>query len=411
MTRKPAAYLRRSSADTNSPGTVSRESQQAAVERMAAADGADSPEVFVDWGLSGGKADRPDYVRLKEAIGADRVSKVYALNLSRLGRSLPELIAFTELCAEHEVELQLAQDGINTATATGELSFNMLASVSQFTRKLAEEAGADSLKVRRARGDVLGAPRYGQRFTRGEGGRIELEADPDRPMEPLLAAYREADSIAGACRLLNARGIKSARGKDWGTSSLRAILRDNAPDMLPPVTPGLRRARPSMLLSGLLKCHCGTTLTPTPGRSRYYCFRSRSVQGHGKATIAESKLVEWVKNEAARLRVPPVTQADNQAERDELRAERERTLLLFRKGHIPEDQLDTDMAELDAQLAALDDTEALLDLPEAIDWDWPPEAINGVLRAMWTHVQLDDDLLPREAVWRVPEWRNTPPDA
>ena len=87
-------------------------------------------------------------------------------------------------------------------------------------------------------------------------------------------------------------------------------------------------------------------------------------------------------------------------------------MLLLRKGHIPEDQLDADMAELDAQLAALGATEALLDVPEAIDWDeWSPETINAVLRALWEYVQLGDDQLPREAVWRVPEWRDTVTDA
>jgi DNA invertase Pin-like site-specific DNA recombinase len=402
MTRKPAAYLRRSSADANSPGTVSRAGQQAAVEHLAAADGADSPDLFIDWGLSGGRADRPDYVRLKVAIAADRVSKVYALNLSRLGRSLPELIAFTELCAEHDVGLQLAQDGIDTTTATGELSFNMLASVSQFTRKLAEEAGADSLKVRRARGDVLGAPRYGQRFRRGDDGRIQLEVDPDRPVEPVLAAYREAGSIAGACRLLNARGIKSARGKDWGTSSLGAVLRDNAPGMLPPVIPGLRRARPSMLLSGLLRCHCGTTLTPNRSRSR-------STDGHGKTTVAESRLIEWIKAEAAHLRVPgDVLEGEDQdGQRVEIENERRRVTGLYAKGRIPEAELDAMLDDVERRFAAIEAADVFKEIPQAIDWTWAPEDINAVLRAMWSHVQLDERLRPIRAEWLVPEWRVT----
>jgi hypothetical protein len=45
----------------------------------------------------------------------------------------------------------------------------------------------------------------------------------------------------------------------------------------------------------------------------------------------------------------------------------------------------------------------------AIDWSWPAERINGVLRAMWEHVELDDRMRPVRAEWLVPEWRA--PDA
>jgi hypothetical protein len=115
--------------------------------------------------------------------------------------------------------------------------------------------------------------------------------------------------------------------------------------------------------------------------------------------------------EAARLRVPPVAvDAGDTRERDRIGAERERTMLLFTKGHIGEARLDSLMSELDAQLATLDASEALLDLPTdiaAIDWAWsPPEAINRVLRALWERVGLGADLLPVAAVWRVPKWRD-----
>jgi len=70
-----------------------------------------------------------------------------------------------------------------------------------------------------------------------------------------------------------------------------------------------------------------------------------------------------------------------------------------------------DKAERDQRLRKLDDeADALaartyLEAIPVIDWNWPPAEMNGVLRAMWEHIELDADMRPVDAVWRVPEWR------
>ncbi len=127
--RYAAGYIRRSSADVENPGAVSRQGQEAAIARTAQDDGIDpaSVRVFVDWGMSGGRNDRPEYMRLKADIEAGRVSVVYGLNLSRLGRSLLELLAFVDACEKNGTVLRLAQDSIDTSTPTGRAMLRMLA--------------------------------------------------------------------------------------------------------------------------------------------------------------------------------------------------------------------------------------------------------------------------------------------
>lgn len=64
-------------------------------------------------------------------------------------------------------------------------------------------------------------------------------------------------------------------------------------------------------------------------------------------------------------------------------------------------------AWLDAESEAVAQVEhvcRVVDVPE-VDWDWESQAVNGVLRSMWCHVELDEQLLPVRAKWRVPEWR------
>lgn len=102
MTKHAAAYLRRSSVSGDSPGDASREAQQEATRRLQQAFAPDAELIeYVNWGMSGRKDDRPDYVRLKAAIERDEVCCVFAYSLSRLGRSGGELNEFFELCKAH----------------------------------------------------------------------------------------------------------------------------------------------------------------------------------------------------------------------------------------------------------------------------------------------------------------------
>jgi DNA invertase Pin-like site-specific DNA recombinase len=425
MTRHPAAYLRRSSADAANPGAFSRQAQEDAVLRMAASDGQGEPELYIDWGVSGGKDDRREYSRLKADIAAGRVSRVYAYNLSRIGRSLKELLAFVDLCATHGVPLRLDRDPVDTSTPSGRLSLTILGSVGQFTRELAEEAQANALERRKERGDHLGQPHYGTKLEKvvrlidDEPQTVIVEApDPDTDVTPLLDALRDAGSVAGAVRLLNARGIPSPRGKVWHLSPFRRLIDHHAPGMLEKT----RRERPNghhpSMLAGLLRCHCGATLTPNPARGQYYCHRARITTGHGKAAITEARILDWIKDEAARLRPThrghdiegvETGSDDLGSERASLDAQRDRLRTQHRLGVITDDELAAGWADIRAALDEIDAREGTeaVELPRGIAWETdPPEAINGHLRALWRSVTLGPDLMPVEADWKVPRWRS-----
>lgn len=407
MKRRPAAYIRRSSADAKNPGQFSREAQEDAVRRMAAADGDPDVELFTDWGVSGGRSDRAEYVRLKAAIREGRVSRVYALNMSRIGRSLRELLDFVDLCREQDVSLRLDRDHLDTSTPSGRLAFHVLASVAQFVRELAAESASAALEDRRERGDVLGRPHYG--FTLAlVDGRYQEVPDPERPVQRVLDALDDAGSVAGAVRLLNERGVPPPMGgARWHLSAARRVIDHAAPGRLS----SFRRAHPRThlptLLAGILRCHCGATMTPNPARGQLYCHRARIVKDHGKAAIAERLILPWIKDEAARYRPPAryvdMGGADAGSERAALEAQRDRLRTQHRLGIIDDDELAAGWADVRQALDVLDAQEAVnvLELPDAIDWEHDrPEAVNGVLRALWRYVELDTNMQPVRADWR-----------
>jgi len=262
-------------------------------------------------------------------------------------------------------------------------------------------------EARRDRGDRFGHAPYGFRHVRDEGGRIVRVPNPDQPMGPILNAYREAVTMLGAVKLLNARGIPSPKGKRWGTSALTRVMELHAPELLPRKGASgkrIRTRRPNVLAQ-LVKCHCGATMTPNTARRQLYCRAGMSRPGHGRYVASEVYVLPWVKAESARFRVPEsVALDDPSVRRDELEEDRRRAGVAFNARAMTDADFTATMARLDAEQDRLGAAESVQDVPQAIKWDsWDREAINTVLRSLWHFVELGPDMRPVRAEWRLPD--------
>jgi DNA invertase Pin-like site-specific DNA recombinase len=406
MPKQPVTYLRKSRVTNDRH--LSWQVQEGKVRELAAAHGENGNLIVLsDWNRSGGKGTngRPGYHQLVEMIEAGLVSAVYSYSLSRLSRSISDFATLAELCLAQKVPIRLAADqNLDFGSASGRFVINVLVAIAQMERELASERSKDTVAVRRARGDRIGHPFYGEK--------------PGEDLAAVLQAYDDAGSVIGAGRLLNERGVPTRQGKPWSTTPVREILqRHNA---LPHrKRPGAKAAAPFILFH-LLRCHCGRLMsasrfTTTGGTKTkryvmvvYRCLAGRTTPGHGRLNVSESKLLPWVKAEATRLAMPveqvEVTERD-EARRLELEARRQRVLDNYEDGLTDKAGRDAKLLAIGDELTSLDATEQLLNVPPAVDWDWEPKAINAVLRAMWDHMQLGPDMLPAAAVWRVPEWR------
>lgn len=402
MSRQPVAYLRKSRVTTDR--SLSWEVQEGKVRELASQHGETTdPLLLSDWNRSGGKGKkRPGYDQLLTMIRADEVSALYSYSLSRLSRSISDFTTLAELCAEHKVPIWLAADhNLDWSTASGRFHITMLAALAQMERELASERSKDTVAVRRARGDRIGHPNYGER----EG----------EDLPAVLQAYRDAGSVIGAGRLLNERGIPTRMGRPWSTTPVREILQRHG--VLPlHKRPGAKAAAPFVLFH-LVRCHCGRMMsasrfTTTGGTKTkrytmvvYRCLAGRTTPGHGQLSVSEGKLLPWVKAEAARFRVP--SRQVRVVERDEsrrlaLEARRQRVIDNYEDGLVDKAQRDAKLLTIGDELASLDAADRVLEV-KPIDWErWDPKDINAVLRTYWDHVELNEQMEPVRAEWRLP---------
>lgn len=415
MNRHPAAYLRRSYVDPDSPGDISLDAQRAAVATLAHRDGHNGNLVeYSDWGISADIAKagkRTAYTRLLADMEAGALSAVYAFDVDRLYRDPRDLIRLQDAAQRYAVKVvttggELAIGEGDDPAAEG---FAFMGAVfGRMELQKAKKRARAAREARIARGDAFGHPSLGFRHVKGENGRIVAVKDDGANLEPIRQAYLDAGTVLGATKVLNARRIPTAKGGRWSLSMVQRTLARHWPELLPARGASGKRIRSTSVLSQLVRCHCGNVMTPNNVRGQLYCSRAVTIgrEAHGKYNVRQAPIIEWCKREASRVRLPERVQLAEAQDRrrGELEARREELGWAVVNRLLSREAAKADAERIERELANLDDASALVDVPQAIDWDsWAPADINRVLHAYWEAVELDRDMLPVRAEWRIPE--------
>lgn len=402
-----AVYIRKSVVQAGS-ATLSWEIQESEVRSLAARHGDADLAVFSDWGRSGrGEKThlRRGYHELVAEIEAGHVQSLYAYSLSRLSRSTVEYARLAEICERQGVRLRTCKEGeTDFSTAAGRLVTRILMVVAQMEAELAQERSRDMVRARRARGDRLGRQPYGER--------------PGEDLDAVVSAWREAQSLHGTARRLNASGIPTRKGTLWRSNSVRSVLETSAPGLVPARSQPRVAAASNAVLGQLLRCHCGGILSPSRNHAgwRYRCNRAADDPGHGRASVAESAVLPWVAYELSRFTPPDdVLQVagDRQAERESVLEDLRRLNVVYLARGMGDDEYADAKKALDAKLDGLDAEGLLVDLSEGLP-DWAgddPRDVNAWARSVLHHVQLDSQMRPVVALWRLPSWRGEPRSA
>ena len=107
--------------------------------------------------ITGSKKDRPELSKMLEQLRSGDTVIVYSL--SRIGRSLKNLIELMEVFKEKEVNFISITEGIDTSTSTGKFMFHIMASLAEFQRDIIRDSTKAGLESARARGKKGGRKR------------------------------------------------------------------------------------------------------------------------------------------------------------------------------------------------------------------------------------------------------------
>jgi DNA invertase Pin-like site-specific DNA recombinase len=417
MTTEPVAYIRRSVARRGDPGDVSREFQTDKVRALANGDGPALRIIDGDWGISADREKthrRLGFLELMESVERGEVSMIYAFALDRLARSVQWSARLLDACEDAGAIIVTGEGRFDPAEDRDRQMFHFYAMQNEGALRGMKRKAQASIGTRRNRGDTIGQRPYGEVRTRKDGVVVGKDEDPAL----IIATYREAGSYFAAARLLNDREVPTRNGAQWYPRTVQRIVNRHDPATVP--LGGRKGARSfgSRPLSGLLVCHCKTPMTQTTSHwaPKYRCPRGVSDPDHPRPYIvSEAKLLPAAEDEAERLKVPADLLQWSEAPRAALaalEAKREGIGDAYAVGAFgpvgsPEAKakLTSRLEAIDAEAERLQIVDHLDDIPQEVDWSWPPERLNAVLRALWERIELGPDLHPVRFVWRVPEWR------
>jgi len=134
--------------------------QKRELENMAKRAGWKIVEVYQDKGISGakGRNGRPELDRMLNDATRRHFKKLLVWDLSRLGRSLRDLISITDQFQELGVDLYVHKDAIDTGTASGRLFFHIVGAIGEFERERIRERINAGLARVKEEGKKLGRP-------------------------------------------------------------------------------------------------------------------------------------------------------------------------------------------------------------------------------------------------------------
>jgi len=203
-----AIYARVSTADQNCE--IQLQELRAEVERRRW----EVAGEYVDWGVSGAKASRPELDRLMTDARRGRLDCVAVWKLDRFGRSVLNLTQHVAELTALGVRFLATSQGIDTdqSNPTARLQLNILASVAEFERELIRERTRAGVKAAIARGAAVGRPK--RIFNRQEVVRLRDEGlswrDISRrlgvPTMTAVAAYNELQACTEKVPQKTARG-------------------------------------------------------------------------------------------------------------------------------------------------------------------------------------------------------------
>jgi DNA invertase Pin-like site-specific DNA recombinase len=214
------AYCRVSTARQGRSG-LGLDAQRDAVARFAAAEGFEITREFVEVETGKGSDALQRRPELVAALAEARRRKcpIAVAKLDRLSRN----VHFISGLMEHRVPFLVTELGRDVDP----FMLHIYAALAEKERRLISQRTKAALRAAKARGVRLGNPQLAEAQSVGAA---RVRAQADRFAATVLPVIREAQS-AGATSLraiadvLNARGVRTARGGKWAATQVRDILR------------------------------------------------------------------------------------------------------------------------------------------------------------------------------------------
>lgn len=219
--KKAVGYVRVSTTGQAEDG-VSLEAQEGRIRAWCTLEDYNLTKVFIDRGLSGGRADnRPALQDALQTVGRGDALVVYSL--SRLARSTKDTLAIAETLDRRGADLVSLSEKIETTSAAGKMVFRLLAVLSEFERDVIAERTSMAMRHLQALGRYIGGRTpFGFRLVKGCLVPVEDELATMR----LVREFRgQGLSLRAISAALKSESRFARNGKPFNAKQIQRMMR------------------------------------------------------------------------------------------------------------------------------------------------------------------------------------------
>lgn len=181
--------------------------------------------VYADEAYTGTKEDREGFQKLLAECRAGNIDLIITKSISRFARNTVTLLSIVRELKLLGVDVYFEEQNIHTMSGDGELMMTILASYAQEESLSASE----NQKWRVRRNFEAGIPWKAYMFGYHlRDGRYEIVPDEAALVRRIFDAYLSGKGYESIAKMLNAEGIPSYFGREWVTSEVARILRNEA---------------------------------------------------------------------------------------------------------------------------------------------------------------------------------------
>ena len=183
--------------------------QRSTLEAEAKRRGWEDLEFISDEGWSAKSLARPGITDALEKLKTGRAGILVVSKLDRLSRSLYDFAGLMRRAEKEGWSLVVLDVNVDTTTPAGALLAHMMASVSEYERRIIAARTSAALQVLKSQGVRLGRPRTMTTET----------------TERVVSERAQGKTLTAIAEGLNNDGIETARhGAKWYASTVRAVL-------------------------------------------------------------------------------------------------------------------------------------------------------------------------------------------
>jgi len=186
-------------------------------------------DILVDAGQSAKSLERPGIQAALKMLKQGKADVLIVMKLDRLTRSVKDLgfLCETYFCEGRPWSLLSVSDSIDTRSASGKLTLNVLTSVAQWEREAIGDRVREVMQHMKAQGVYLGAAPYGWKYIDepDEHGRRKLVQNPEEQsgIKRICELYETDMYVWQICEQLDAERIR-ARGPHWHRATVYRVL-------------------------------------------------------------------------------------------------------------------------------------------------------------------------------------------